>query len=386
VKTPVLLDIGFRIFFLLAGIYGVIAMSLWALDFYPIGEAPTLSMAWHAHEMIYGYAVAVIAGFLLTAVRNWTGQRTVDGFWLGVLAVLWVAARIANYVNAIPVAVVFDMTFLLGLCWAAMAPIVRVRQWRQLPIGVILFVLMVANGAYYAGQLGWSGVGTNLGNYLGFYVVIGLILIMTGRVMPMFTGNGVDEDVNLSNHPLLEQANAACYMLFLLLVIAGMFLALPRMLFPAIAGVLALLNLMRMYRWFTPGIFQKPLVWTLHLSYLFLVLGFVLKAIEPLVVINPYVGLHALGAGGIGLITISMMMRVSLGHTGRNVRAPPAAVAWVGILMLVMLLVRVLLPVVFPEDYLSWIRISQGAWIMAFLVFCLVWIPMLVTPRIDQSS
>ena len=182
-----LFSLGFRPFFLGAGLYGVIAMLIWWMQYSGLVSSTVLTPSWHAHEMIFGYTLAVIAGFLLTSVHTWTGLNTASGTLLFILFCLWAAARVVNILGYYEIAAGCDIAFMLVFAWCAVYPIVKVRQWRQTVIVGILSVLFIANCLYYAGQLKIVNNGIFLGNMLAFYTIVGLILVMAGRLLPFFT-------------------------------------------------------------------------------------------------------------------------------------------------------------------------------------------------------
>ena len=380
-----LFNLGFRPFFLGAGLYGVITMLIWWLQYSGLMNSVALTPAWHAHEMIFGYTLAVIAGFLLTSVRAWTGLNTASGAGLFVLFCLWVMARVVNTLGYYQIAAGCDLAFMLVFGWCAVSPIVKVRQWRQTAIVGIITVLFIANCLYYAGQLGIISYGIFLGNTLGFYTIVGLILVMAGRVVPFFTERGVSETVNLPKRPWLEVSNLIAYGIFVLMTLVGFDSSMTREFTSGSALLLFVLNAARLSSWYTRGIWQKPLLWSLFLSYGFITLGFLLHALLYFGWFNIFIPVHCLAVGGIGLMTLSMMARVSLGHTGRSIHELPSAMVLSFSFLFLATITRVLLPIVNPENYLLWIQTSQILWIISFVIFFLVYAPVLVRPRIDNQ-
>lgn len=380
-----LFNLAFRPFFLGAALYGVIIMLIWWLQYSGLLSSVMLTPAWHAHEMIFGYALAVIVGFLLTSVRTWTGLDTASGAGLFVLFCLWAMARVANTLGYYQIAAGCDLAFMLTFGWCAVYPIVKVKQWRQTAIVGIIIALFIANCLYYAGQLGIVSYGIFLGNTLGFYTLVGLILVMAGRVVPFFTERGVAESVNLPKRVWLEVSNLIIYAIFVLMTLVGSDSDMAREITSGSALLLFVLNAARLSSWFTRGIWQKPLLWSLFLSYGFITLGFLLHALLYFGWFNIFIPIHCLAVGGIGLMTLSMMARVSLGHTGHSIHElPPLMVAAFSFISIATI-TRVLLPIVNPENYLFWIQTSQILWIISFVIFLLVYAPILVRPRIDNQ-
>ena len=380
-----LLNLGFRPFFLLAGLYALLAVVAWA-GVYTLGwQWPYTEMSaltWHAHEMIYGYALAVIAGFLLTAVKNWTGVQTLHGMPLLLLCLAWLAARFLLLAgNAVPLywAALADGLFNLALTVAVTWPIVKVRQWQQLGIVSKLLLLACANALFYAGLLGLFPGGVRAGLYSGVYLVMALVFVMARRVLPFFIERGVERPVTLVNRVWLDRTSLVLFLVFWLADILW-----PDTLAVALlAAVLGVLHGMRLVGWYTRGVLGKPLLAVLLLGYGWLVVGFALKAAVPLTGISPSLALHAFTYGGIGLFTLGMMARVTLGHTGRSVQHPPAVVGWALRALLAGAAVRVLLPLLDPHHYPWWVGLAQLLWVAAFALWLAVYLPMWLRPRID---
>lgn len=379
-----LLALGFRPFFTGATVFAVASVAVWTLVYTAGASLPVAGVSlpeWHAHEMIYGYSVAVIAGFLLTAARNWTGIDTVNGWPLMALFGLWAAARVCMLFGTelIHAAAVLDMLFAAGLAVGFAHPIFRVRKWKQLVILSILVLLATGNAAFYLGCLGYVYQGARWGIYGGLYLVVGLILIMGRRVIPLFIQGGVGYPVTVLNSKWIDRLVP---ILFVMLLAVDIF-ASDKRVEPYLAAALFAVNLVRLAGWYTPCIWRKPLLWSLYLAYAFIVLGFLLLASSGFGYSSRFVAIHSLTYGGIGLVTLSMMMRVSLGHTGRNVHQPPGAAFWCPLLLVVGAVFRVLLPLADMHHYIVWIAVSQAAWILAFAWLAVALTPMLVRPRID---
>ncbi|MDZ7841834.1 MAG: NnrS family protein [Gammaproteobacteria bacterium] len=378
------LNLGFRPFFIGAMVFAVVTVAVWTLVYtlaVPVPFDGVSPFQWHAHEMIYGYSLAVIAGFLLTAVRNWTGRDTVNGVPLLALFCLWAAARVSMLFGTalIPAAALFDVLFIAALVTAVAVPVLRSRMWRQLAILSKLVLLGAGSVVFYLGGLGYVGHGVHWGIYGGLYLVIGLILTMGRRVIPSFIERGVGYPVTLFNTRWMDLSSLV---LFLALFVVEVFIT-DKALVPWLAGALFGVNAVRLAGWHTPGIWKKPLLWSLYLAYGFIVAGFLLLALSGFAGVSRFVALHAFAYGGIGLITLSMMVRVSLGHTGRDIHAPPRAASLAMIMLAAGTLFRVLLPVLVPGHYLAWVAVSQVLWIAAFALLVKVLLPMLLAPRVD---
>lgn len=381
---PAFLNLGFRPFFAAAASFSVLAVLAWSAMYLSGWPGPSQQMApvtWHAHEMVYGYSMAVIAGFLLTAVRNWTGIQTLHGYPLLLLVLVWLAARVLFFIggaDTVPLQALLDSGFLLGLIASLLWPVYKARQWKQLGILSKLILLLVSNLVFYAGLSGLIEDGVRLGLYSGMYLVIALVLVMASRVFPFFIERGVGYPVQFASRPWLDATGLLLFLAFWLAEMARPGTVMVTV--PALA--LTLVHAMKMAGWYTRGIWQKPLLWVLYLGYGWIVAGFALKA-AVMLGIAPFLSLHAFAYGGIGMITLGMMSRVALGHTGRNVAEPPPVLTLIFVVLLAGAVTRVLLPLLDPAHYAIWIGLAQGLWLLAFMVFLYRFLPMLFQPRPD---
>jgi uncharacterized protein involved in response to NO len=375
-------SLGFRPFFLGAGLFAIVTMAAW-LGVYRFGleiDVSGISVSqWHAHEMIYGYGMAVIAGFLLTAARNWTDRETASGGLLALLFAAWAVARalLLPGTGMLPFAAAADLAFVLALWVAVARPILQVRQKRQAPVLLILALLAAGNLLFYLGAAGWVPRGAQLGVHGGLYLVLGMVLFMGSRVIPFFTERGVGYEVQLKKPRWNDHATAALYPLFLLSEVL-----LPQHFLGAVlAAGLFILSSLRVAGWYTLGIWQKPLLWGLFAAFIIINLGFLLRALAPVTAIPAFLPIHAFAVGGVGIVTAAMMARVSLGHTGRSVHQPPRLVWPVLAGMALAATLRVLVPLADPTRYTLWVTLSGLAWMFSFALFAIVFIPMLVRPR-----
>ncbi len=374
-----LFALGFRPFFLAAGWSAVILVPLWAAVFLGWIDVDSRygAYSWHAHEMIFGYAISVIAGFLLTAVRNWTSQDTATGFWLGLLALLWLAGRILPFTPLPPLLIAgVDLLFLPALAIAIGIPLSRVKQPQNLVFPVLLMLLMGANLlihlAVFAGMDTWrTGIDLAIG------LVILVIIVVGGRVVPFFIERGLP-GTQAPKWPKLEIlvfVTAAVWLVTKLLAPASPWLAIA-------AGVAACVHGIRIGLWYTPRIWGVPLLWVLYLGFVWLIIGFLLDALAGFGTVAPTLALHAYTAGTIGTLTLGMMARVSLGHTGRDMQSASAInVAFA--LINIAALFRILVPLVFPEAYSTWIGFASIFWMVTFLLFVGVYTSILIRPRVD---
>ena len=383
-----LFNLGFRPFFLLAGLYALIPVFVWVGVYaygWPAPRLPFSVMHWHAHEMIFGYGMAVAAGFLLTAVRNWTQIGTPRGLQLAGLATLWLAARAAEWVfpgQVMPM-MVLDLMFDLWLVIVIFRPLLRAKQHNQLGLASKLILLTLANLCFYLGVSGVLEHGTMWGLYCGLYVLLALVYSMARRVLPMFIERGVGYPVKLRNWVWIDRSVIYVFVLFLIADVFWQNVPVTA----ALAGLLFAAHAIRLAGWHTRGIWSKPLLWVLYAGYGGATFGFLLKALAPFTFLSlsmaPSLALHAFALGGIGMITAGMMARISLGHTGRNIQHHSRLLAPAFMALCAAYVARVLLPIIAPEHYLLWLGIAQAAWVSAFALLARVYAPILVKPRAD---
>lgn len=375
-----LFALGFRPFFLLAGAGGFVMMLLWIVTLSTGYSWPGVSniIAWHRHEMLFGYTGAVIAGFLLTAVRNWTGKSTPDGKPLAALALVWVAARLIPLVSEQQLLyVAVDMLFWIGLF---------ISLWHALISAVVrnrVFLLLVGLLGTAAALSHWSILDVSnqqlsyIGTYLGLDLILVIMLVMGGRVIPFFIQRGLQK-TEQNRLSWLEKGLPP-----LLIIMLATNLLLANSIWSVIINfALGCWLLPNLWQWHDKEIWSKPLLWSLYLAYAWLVLGLFLRGMGILAWTNPYLGVHALTVGGIGLLTLSMMSRVALGHTGRPLE-PSGLTNLSLVLMMLAAAVRV-----FLADALGLMayQISAVLWMLALLLFVIVYLPILIKPRPDGKA
>jgi len=379
-----LLDKGFRPFFLLGAAFAVLAVPLWllALDggFQPGGDFG--AMQWHAHEMLFGFCSAIIAGFLLTAVGNWSGRETASGWPLAFLALVWGLGRGAMFFAAVlprytPALV--DLAFLPLLAIACAFPLFASRSRRNYGFVGLLAALTLTNAVAHRAALHADIATVRVAHRVALDVIVVMVALMSGRIVPMFTRNATRLDW-IRSIPLLEKSSLGALVLLVLVDIwpaAGALSA-------ALAAVAGVLLIARMRYWGSLLAAREPLLWILHAGSLWLPVGLLLRAGSALTPLVPSSSsLHALTAGAIGLLTLGMMARVSLGHTGRMLVLP----RWMGaafVCLLVAGLVRVGAPFLPSSFYLSALTVAAGAWSIAFGLFLVRYGAMLVAPRADS--
>jgi len=380
-----LFALGFRAFFALAGLAALILIVFWNAIFNGAltSEHYYPNNYWHAHEMLLGYAVAVIAGFLLTAVKNWTGKPTLTGDQLASLCLLWLYGRILPfYAGLLPDALIalVDFAFLPALAYQVSKPIIEAKQYRNLFFIGLIMLLALGNGLIHAEMLGLQENTATIGIQLVVATIIILILIIAGRVFPFFTERGIPGTLIIRN-PLLDSLSVASAVIVFALQIFGISGTLL-----ALAAIVAVaVNVARLSGWYVQRVMYVPLLWVLYAGYGWIILGFMLTVLSAYSVVLPSLALHAFTLGGIGVLTLGMMARVSLGHTGRAMKASNAmAIAFV--LINVAALFRVLLPIAMPHWYENLIYVSTLSWLAAFSLFVFVYVPILSSARIDGQD
>ena len=384
-----LFALGFRPFFLFAALSAVLLMLNWVMGFINGWSISTQypAYSWHSHEMVFGYTVAVIAGFLLTSVRNWTGVEMPSGKPLAALLLLWLAGRILPLtpIDMMWLSII-DVAFLPILAIAIAIPIIRVRQWSNLFFVPLLLLLAVANAAFHAGTMNLLYEGVKYGLFGGLALIVVLLVIMGGRVIGFFIERGLNVQ-----HKKIKGLDS-------LLVVATFISMLGQFVIPVnilfyIVAITSVLHVVRMILWHHKGIWRVPLLWILYTGYGWLTIGFILNAIEVWGMTNPALPavdvlrhqslvIHAFTAGAIGVITLGMMSRVTLGHTGRAMQSHRVMNIAFAVINLAVV-VRVFLPMFAPTLTLSWIELSGGLWALAFLLFLIIQGPMLIKARVD---
>jgi len=380
----VIFALGFRPFFLLAGWLAILLMAFWVPVF--VGGVPFDTyygqIDWHSHEMIFGYTVAVIAGFLLTAVRNWTNTPTPSGLPLAGMGALWLVARILPILVAIfPrwLIAAADLAFLPTFAIGIAVPLLKNNEKQNLIFLPLLAVLWSADLLVHADVLGLAPNLARKGVFLGLDVIILVIVIMGGRVIPFFTERALS--VVLKRWRIVEWLSPVSVILFL---VAELFRP-DSITSASLAALAACANGARLAGWYTPRYWRVPLLWVLHLGYGWIVVGFYLKAGTALGLVPPQFTIHAFTVGGIGVLTLGMMARVSLGHTGRPLKVG-AAMTTAFVLINLAAVGRGLLPPFFPQFFSQLIVASGAFWIAAFTIFIIVYTPILIQPRVDGRS
>lgn len=380
-----LFALGFRAFFMLAAISALVFLVLWntlikgdwsAINYFP-------NNLWHAHEMLLGYSVAVLSGFLLTAVKNWTEKSTLTGDALAGLCLIWLYGRIVPfYADLLPNVLIalIDFAFLPILIYQISKPIVQTKQYQHLIFVVLLVILAFANGLIHYELLGFSKNSATLGVNLVLATFITLIVIIAGRVFPYFIERGLSGTLIIKNNLLDQLIIGVTVITFACQVFTD-----TPVLTAWLAIIAAIIHTIRLAKWYDRKIWYVPLLWILFLGYGWLILGFILTALAEYRLVLPSLALHSFTVGSIGVLTLGMMARVSLGHTGRALKISNSlAIAFIFINLAVVF--RVLLPIAMKDSYTLFIYVSTLCWLVAFSLFACVYSPILSSPRIDEQA
>jgi len=371
-------NLGFRPFYLLASIYAAVSVALWAGEY--AGYLPAAYLRnplWHGHEMLFGYAIAVVAGFLFTAVRNWTNRPTPTGAALAAFALLWLAGRVLVLTPYSIAAAIANAAFPVAVAVALAIPLVRSGNRRNyFFIGLLLAVgaLELALHLSQLGALRWPAIASL---QVGLDIVMFIIAVMGGRVIPMFTNNAIP-NAQAVRKPWLERLALGG----ILALLGADFVLAPGGVVAALAACVAVIHAARLYLWHPWRTLAKPLVWVLHISYAWIVVYLVLRALAAVGQVAEPLALHALTIGAIGGMTIGMMTRTARGHTGRPLVADGFEVACY-VLVQLAAVVRVLGGMLLPGAYVATVIASAACWSAAFGLYAIRYWPALSRPRLD---
>jgi uncharacterized protein involved in response to NO len=379
---PAFLSRGFRPFFLGAGVWAIAAIAVWPAFFMGEVAIPTAfaPVDWHVHEMIFGYGAAVVSGFLLTAIPNWTGRLPVAGWPLACLALLWAAGRIAVFFSGftgwLPAAIV-DAAFLLVLAAVAGREVLAGNNRRNVKVVILILLLATANIGFHV-EAALDGSAT-VATRAGLAVIVLLILLIGGRVVPSFTGNWLGHQGD-PNRPVPFGRPDAVVMAISALALL-LWVIFPTEVFTAtLLTVAGVANLWRLSRWRGLATFSDRLVLVLHAGFFFAALGFLFAAAAIFAPdwLLPGAAVHVWAIGAIGTMTLAMMTRATLGHTGQALRASPAT-QLVYLAVIAAMLARVAAGFL-PQAMVPLLHAAATAWVVAFAGFAIVYGRLLAGP------
>jgi uncharacterized protein involved in response to NO len=380
-----ILAVGFRPFYLLAALFAVAALPLWMgfyFDLIPAGGY-LVGISWHTHEMLFGFAPAVIAGFLLTAAQHWTGRPTATGSGLLALAVLWLLARVLMLTGPPPVAAVVDLLFLPTLAVVVAIPITRSGNYRNLPVLTVLVGLWLANLVFHLAHL---NIISPFLEWLGMLAALDVILIllatMAGRIIPSFIASAIPS-ARPRRNGLIEFLAIGSLVLLLCVVVLNFFNRPPALVTIVLLIVATLSHTIRLALWDPLKTREQPLLWMLPVAYAWVPLALLLRTLSvALPEFDQTIGIHALTVGAVGGLMLAMMTRSALGHTGRELKAGPTEMT-AFLLVQVGGLVRVFPNILWPDYYAGFLVTSTVLWSLAFAIFVAGYWPILTRPRLD---
>lgn len=372
-----LFRLGFRPFYLLAASFAAISVPLWIVRYF--GWAPAMAnvdVNWHMHEMVFGFAIAVIIGFLFTAGRNWTGLWTPRGGHLAALAGLWLAGRLAMLAAPPVLAAFVDVLFLPFAAWPIYSVLKRSGNKRNMVLVLLLGLLTVSNVLFHGARLGWIAISPNTPIHAAILVVVMIETVIGGRVIPGFTTNAVG--VRTVTNPKLDKI---CITLTALACVAWILRILPP-LSASLAVAAACSQALRLAGWKSLHTLKNPLLWILHVSYAWIPLGFFALAAAALNLTAASTAFHILAVGSMAGLIIGMITRTALGHTGRQLKAGRAE-----------LVMYVLIQIGVIARFLAAINVMGGrdhalacaaiSWSAAFLIYVAIYGRYLSSTRID---
>jgi len=370
--------LGFRPFYLLASIFAALSIGLWALQFAGwLGGAYLPTPLWHAHEMLFGFTLAVVVGFLFTAGRNWSNRPTPTGMPLAALAALWIAGRVLVLTPFGWAAAIVNAAFPLAAAIALAIPFIAAGNRRNYFFVALLALMSVAVLAVHLDQLGVMHVPGWVGIQVGLDVILFIVSVMGGRVIPMFTNNGVP-GANATRRPWLEKLALGS----VLALLAADVFQLQGAALAVLAAACGIAHLARWSLWQPWKTLRAPLVWVLHAAYLWIPVHLALRAAAAMGGLPLSAATHALTVGAIGGMIIGMMTRTARGHTGRPLLADRYEVACYA-MVLAAALVRVFVPLALPAETVHAVLCSALLWSAAFGLYAVRYWPILTRPRID---
>ncbi|KAB8038507.1 NnrS family protein [Janthinobacterium aquaticum] len=374
-------QLGFRPFYLLAAMFAAISVPLWLLSYFGVLQgALQVGLGWHMHEMVFGFAVAVVVGFLFTAGRNWTGLDTPRGAHLMALVALWLAGRVLLYATPGLFAAFVDWLFLPLAAWPLLLVLQRSGNHRNLFLVGLLALLALANGLYHVAAFGALALSPAVPVQAAILIIVVIESVIGARVIPMFTRNGAPGATPVSNPRRALVAVA-------LMAAAGIswLAGLPGVVTAPLALCAAGVSLANLLAWQPQRTLRVPLLWILHLSYAWIGLGFVLLALASVHIVPASAAFHALTVGSMAGLIIGMMTRTTLGHTGRPLKAGKAEACMYWLVQLGA--VARLLAAVGPAPLLVPALVAAGAlWSLAFVLYAVTYAPFLWRPRVDGKE
>lgn len=376
------LRLGFRPFYIGGALLAALIVPLWVAMFLgALSFQPTVSpLLWHAHEMLFGFAIAIIVGFLMTAGKAWTGLATPRGASLGALVLLWLAARVASVAGPYLLYAVLDLALLPIVAVIMISLVLRSRNYRNLPLGVMLALLASANLGFHLAVSGVLNIAALTPMYAGLALIVMIECVIAGRVIPAFT-MAVNPGLKIVANKWVERVALGSTGLGLLLWVFAPANAVGLVVLALAGG----LHVKRMWGWHTGLALKRPILLILHVAYAWIPLGLALLALAQVGLVSVSTGVHALAVGATGGLIIGMLSRTARGHTGRPLVPSRAEVLAYALVMLAAVL-RVLLPLLLPSLYAALLVAAALAWTVAFAIYLWIFTPWLMSTRLDGKD
>jgi uncharacterized protein involved in response to NO len=374
--------LGFRPFYLVGALFAALGIPLWLAMFMgSLSATPAVpALLWHAHEMLFGFAVAIIIGFLLTAGKNWTGLATPRGVSLGGLVVLWLSARVAGLTGPPTLYAVLDASLLPVAAFIFARLLLRAKNYRNLPLALILSLLAAANITFHLTELGVLSLPAMTPLHAALGLIIMIESVVAGRVIPAFT-MAATPGLRVQAFPWLERSAIGMTAVALLLWLFAPAGALGAGALMTAAGLQAT----RLLGWRPLVARQKPILWILHAAYAWIATGLFLLALSQLGWVATSVGVHALAVGATGGLIIGMVTRTARGHTGRPLTVSRLEV-FAYVLVMASAVLRVLVPLLVPGAYMAALVLAAAAWGIAFVIYLWIFTPWLLQTRLDGKD
>lgn len=374
------LALGFRPFYLLAAAFAAVSVPAWLASYYGLTGLAQINLFWHIHEMLFGFVIAVVIGFLYTAGRNWTGLWTPRGAALAGIAGLWVAGRVAMLLPWPVLAAVVDLLFLPVAAWPLYRVIERSDNRRNRFLVGLLALLAGANAVFHAASLGWLPLSPLRAIHAGIIVVVVIEAAIGGRIIPNFTANAVP-----GAKPVTHASRDRIAMILTAGAGAAWVLGLPSLVAAPLSLGAAIVQGLRLAGWLPLRTLHNPLLWILHVSYAWIPLGFLMLSLSQLGVAPQSAAVHLLAVGALAGLILGMITRTALGHTGRMLRSGTAE-TWMYVLMQGAVLARLVAALTQQGARDAGLVAAGVCWTAAFVLYVAVYAPYLFQPRVDGKE
>ncbi|WP_238552119.1 NnrS family protein [Herminiimonas sp. CN] len=373
--------LGFRPFYLLAAAFAAVSIPLWLASYFGhLSGLANITINWHMHEMVFGFAVAVIIGFLFTAGRNWTGLWTPRRGYLAALVGVWLAGRIAMLAAPALIAALVDLLFLPLAAWPMYRVLQRSGNKRNMFLIGLLSLLTIVNLLFHLAAIGWISTPAKLIMQAAILIVVMIESVMGGRIIPGFTSNTVP-----GTKPVVNPQRDRLTIAFTAMASLAWIFTFPPRLIAALAFAAACSQLFRLGGWKPHATLRHPLLWILHLSYAWIPCGFILIALAALQVVSTSSAFHVLTIGSMAGLIVGMMTRTTLGHTGRPLKASGNEMVMYALIQ-IGVIARFCASIDSTGLRNGALIVAAASWSAAFVLFLIVYGPYLYRPRLDGKE